>query len=261
MAMRSLKVTGRCVFLVAALGLIGGCGTTIVSFASLSTLPGLPSGGNYRVTNPAGGGVLMTVDEYGNLQICASGSAGIFTGTTTINQQFTFSSNLAGPGGQTTAVSGSTYSNNIKVSLTGPLTASNLIATSSGAVNPFVGSFTGTISGGTVGSNQPLSFTVANSPLPNVTGTMNSAAQGSLTLGGTISVIGAFAAAPAGSGGEGIILSGNLGIGVTGALQGSGIWVDVSNATNNGTWSVVEGTANAGQARRPGVAKAAIGRL
>lgn len=213
-----------------------GCGTEIISFAPLSTAPALPTEGNYKGVIPGAGSVLIDTDAYGDLLIAVTDSVigtGTLTGSTTVTSGDTFSTALANSSQGVLGVSGSTFSNNIRMNVNG----NTVVLTSIGSGNPFLGSYSGTMTGGSLGSSAPVSFMVAETPLPNVSGTVT-AQVGAMAVSGTINAVGTFTGTA--SGAETLNLSGNLAFPASGSAQGSGTWVNAGNATDTGTWSVTE---------------------
>jgi len=130
-----------------------------------------------------------------NLAATNGSSGGVFTGSTSINFDDTFSATLTNTsGGGIATVTGTTFSNHIQMSMSGSLaTASMVDATFAGTTNPLAATYSGTISGGTEGSGKTLSLHVATSNSSNVTGTIMTVG-GPLSVTGTVSPIGIFTA-------------------------------------------------------------------
>lgn len=230
-----------------------GCGGSSPSGTStaLSTMPALPNSGNYKATFQSNGSLLVNAGTGGTLQISAVNpflGGGAFTGTATVNQADNFTATLTGSSpNESVTVQGQTYSNNLRLTLSGWLTGTNIIATYIGTANPFTGRYSGTVQGGTVGLGQTISLNVLNGLASNVAGTMTTSAYGTLSIQGSMSEVGTFTGVAyftepsqpmTTKDQDHLDLAGAFTITPSGQLGGSGVWSEFFNTQNDGVWTV-----------------------
>ena len=227
----------------------GGSGSGGIS-PSASANPGMPETGNFQApfavsgSSSSNGSLLINSSGGGAMSMSAgvSGTPGLYTGTTTVASNDTFSTTLTNPSnGQTTTATGTTYGNNIKMSLSGAVNSGTISASYKGTNNLFSGTYNGSISGATLGTETPMSLNVNTSSSANVAGSMTTTTFGTLNIAGTLSPVGSFTASiPYGVLGDSMNLTGTFTIGANGKAQGSGTWIDALNVNNTGTWTASE---------------------